>query len=81
LYLALCQMRESFKSGVAKEHVEREALHYLTSRGWRPDYMCIRLARDLSSKPPENYSAGIDFVALAAARVGETRLIDNVEFD
>jgi len=81
LYLALCQMRESFKSGVAKEHVEREALHYLTSRGWRPDYMCIRLARDLSSKPPENYSAGIDFVALAAARVGERRLIDNVEFN
>jgi len=54
--------------------LERAALVTLRARGWQPDYVAIRQRRDLQSPAP-----GEPLVALAAARLGGTRLIDNLE--
>jgi pantoate--beta-alanine ligase len=54
--------------------LERSAMERLRSRGWVPDYVAIRRQRDLGS-PGTNEP----LVVLAAARLGTTRLIDNVE--
>jgi pantoate--beta-alanine ligase len=53
-----------------------DALEALARAGWRPDYVEVRRREDLA--PPQ--SADRDLVVLAAARLGQTRLIDNLEF-
>lgn len=80
LYLALCQMRESVKAGNNVSSVEHEALSLLKARGWKPDYLTIRNALDLSVFNPNEKNGSRRLVALAAARIGNTRLIDNLEF-
>jgi pantoate--beta-alanine ligase len=54
--------------------LERRARDALQARGWQPDYVAIRRRRDLgeASQPGS-------MVALAAARIGGTRLLDNLE--
>ena len=55
-------------------NLEREAREFLESRDWKPDYVAVRRQRDLGEP-----SSGEPLVALAAARLGGTRLIDNLE--
>ena len=59
--------------------IEAEALTFLTNQGWTPDYLSIRLRRNLRPPSAEDLSAGAALVILAAARLGSTRLIDNLE--
>ncbi len=47
----------------------------LAHHGWKPDYIAVRRQTDLL--PPTNGERKL--VVLAAARLGKTRLIDNVE--
>jgi pantoate--beta-alanine ligase len=60
-------------------HREREAMQQLTQRGWTPDYVTVRRRSDLQVPSAEQLAAGEPLVALAAARLGRTRLIDNLE--
>ena len=53
-----------------------EAIKSLLKTGWQPDYVEIRRRRDLAPPGPEDRER----VVLAAARLGQTRLIDNLEF-
>ena len=53
-----------------------EALQALARAGWKPDYVEVRRRADLA--PPE--AGDRELVVLAAARLGQTRLIDNLEF-
>ena len=55
--------------------LEAQALAALAAHGWKPDYLTVRRREDL--QPP---AAGDALVALGAARMGTTRLIDNLEF-
>ncbi|NRF69512.1 pantoate--beta-alanine ligase [Aquincola sp. S2] len=55
--------------------IEAESLQALAARGWAPDYVAIRRQRDLG--PPQAGDTAL--VTLAAARLGTTRLIDNLE--
>ncbi|MGN6829186.1 pantoate--beta-alanine ligase [Paucibacter sp. M5-1] len=55
--------------------IEAEAMATLQAAGWAPDYLVLRRRVDLGA-PAE----GQPLVALAAARLGQTRLIDNLEF-
>ena len=54
----------------------KQATHELAAAGWRPDYVEVRRRSDLG--PAETNDKSL--VVLAAARLGNTRLIDNVEF-
>ena len=56
------------------EALEAEAQAQLRDHGWQPDYICLRRQRDLG-EPQECQP----LVALAAAKLGNTRLIDNLE--
>jgi len=56
--------------------LEEQAMQALRARGWAPDYVVVRRQADLGLPRP-----GDALVALAAARLGSTRLIDNVEID
>ena len=62
---------------VASQRLTPEAaFKVLSAAGWKPDYVEVRRRRDLGV--PERGER--DLVALAAARLGQTRLIDNLEF-
>jgi pantoate--beta-alanine ligase len=61
---------------VAAGQPPREAMRELAAGGWKPDYVEVRRRDDLAV-PQVGDEA---LVALAAARLGGTRLIDNVEF-
>jgi pantoate--beta-alanine ligase len=54
--------------------LEAAAMRALRERGWSPDYVAIRRCVDLG---PATLSEPL--VALAAAKLGRTRLIDNLE--
>ena len=58
--------------------LEAHALQQLTARGWKPDYLTIRRQSDLQSPLPDDAPGSL--VALGAAKLGTTRLIDNLEF-
>jgi len=58
--------------------LEAAAATALTARGWQADYLTIRRRADLL--PPTAADAPGQLVALGAARLGKTRLIDNLEF-
>jgi pantoate--beta-alanine ligase len=55
--------------------IERERLEALRAHGFQPDYVAIRRPHDLAVPGPDDRN----FVILAAARLGRTRLIDNVQ--
>jgi pantoate--beta-alanine ligase len=52
-----------------------EAMRQLASAGWKPDYVEVRRRADLALPAPGD----AERVILAAARLGATRLIDNLE--
>ena len=57
--------------------LEAEAMQALANRGWQPDYLTVRRRADLL--PPDSDSAAEPLVVLGAAKLGPTRLIDNLE--
>ncbi|MDP1565192.1 MAG: pantoate--beta-alanine ligase, partial [Polaromonas sp.] len=60
-----------------REALEEEAMQGLAARGWKPDYLSVRRRSDLL--PPAGSDANTPLVVLGAARLGTTRLIDNLE--
>jgi pantoate--beta-alanine ligase len=59
--------------------IEAKALTQMQTRGWKPDYMAIRQQRDLAKPTQADLDAGQPLVIVTAARLGKTRLIDNLE--
>lgn len=56
--------------------LESDAASELRAHGWLPDYIAVRKRIDLQSPPTD---PATPLVVLAAARLGNTRLIDNLE--
>jgi pantoate--beta-alanine ligase len=74
----LQRVREAILSGNRDiAALEREAMTALAGRGWKPDYISVRKRIDLL--PPGEADADAPLVVLAAAKLGATRLIDNLE--
>ena len=59
--------------------IEAKALTQMQTRGWKPDYMAIRQQRDLAKPTQANLDSGQPLVIVTAAKLGKTRLIDNLE--
>ena len=84
LYRVLNQVRDAIQADVAHaaenlHALEEKAVAELTEHGWKPDYVAVRRQHDLLKPTPEQVRAGEPLVILAAARLGTTRLIDNLE--
>ena len=79
LSLALKAMASKLKAGTHDiGAVEDQAMQHLRARGWQPDYMSVRRRSDLQTLHTEDW-ANHDLVVLGAAKLGNTRLIDNLE--
>ena len=76
IHQALLMMRDALQAGSPRVDVERDAAEALAKAGFVPDYAVIRTP---GFAEPEDGEPG-PRVALIAAKLGRTRLIDNVEF-
>ena len=78
LYRTLCQMAEALRSGERDySALLQQGRDSLQAAGLRPDYLEIRNASDLQPATAETRER----VILAAAFLGKTRLIDNLQVD
>ena len=76
LYRALQEMRQAILQGERNfEQLQQRVVETLVARGWRVDYLAVRTQSDLQ---PASH-AQRELVLLAAARLGNTRLLDNIE--
>ena len=75
LYRTLQGMRQVLQGGRDYERMERQAAEALSERGWKVDYVSVRNQADLLPATLGQH----ELVILAAAKLGDTRLIDNVE--
>ena len=75
LYRALEAMATEWRTGNKDmAAIEARAMNTLTERGWKPDYMVVRRQADLLAPAGDE-----PLVVLGAAKLGDTRLIDNLE--
>jgi pantoate--beta-alanine ligase len=78
LRAAAAALREGARDIAA---VEKAQVDTLAARGWQPDYIAIRRRTDLLPPTADDLAAKVPLVVLGAARVGQTRLIDNLEIE
>ena len=84
LYKILQQMQESIHlaqnpSQQILKNIEQAAKELIRARGWQPDYLAIRQQHNLLEPTPDQLAQNGPLVILAAAKLGKTRLIDNLE--
>jgi pantoate--beta-alanine ligase len=77
IYRQLQQAVAALQSGIRDfAHIEGTGRAVLDGAGFRTDYFSVRDARTLAAARPDT----VEFVVLAAARLGRARLIDNVQW-
>jgi len=80
LYRVLNETADRVRSGhLDMPALEQQAMAYLSARNWKPDYISIRKRIDLQTPSADDLAQSAPLVVLAAAKLGETRLIDNLE--
>ncbi len=80
LYTTIGGVRDALLNGATDiGSLQTLASHFLKSRGWQVDYIAIRRQRDLLLPTSSEVASGERLVILAAAKLGQTRLIDNLE--
>lgn len=75
IHRTLVAMRGALRAGTPSAAIEAEARRALVDAGFAPDYAVLRRSDDLR-EPAPGQSEGL--IALIAARLGKTRLIDNL---
>lgn len=80
LYQLLNEVANEVRAGhLDMFELERHAMAKLAGRGWKPDYISVRKRADLQPPSAGDLAQGAPLVVLAAAKLGTTRLIDNLE--
>lgn len=80
LYRLLNEVANEVRSGhLDVFELEKQAMTKIAGRGWQPDYISIRKRIDLQPPSAGDLAQGEPLVVLAAAKLGKTRLIDNLE--
>jgi pantoate--beta-alanine ligase len=80
LYQQLNDVALAVRDGyINLSQLEMQAQEKLSARGWLPDYIAIRKQSDLQKPTAEDLEQQVPLVVLAAAKLGSTRLIDNLE--
>ncbi len=86
LYRTLQGMHQAMLQGERDfERLQQQAVEALAARGWAVDYVSVRnqsdlcRAAELQRDPVQRDLAKRELVILAAARLGNTRLLDNIE--
>ena len=80
LYKGLNFVAEEVRKGnLAVGELEQAAMQLLDGRGWKSDYIAVRKRANLQAPSAAELAAGEPLVVLAAAKLGQTRLIDNLE--
>lgn len=80
LYRALNRARDRVLGGDKDvDRIEQDGQRELAAAGWKVDYLALRRQRDLHKATSEEVAAGEPLVILTAAKLGTTRLIDNLE--
>jgi pantoate--beta-alanine ligase len=80
LYQALNDAAQEVRNGNTNLiEIEKRAMEKLAQRHWNPDYISIRRRADLQSPNATDLQQHTELVVLAAAKIGGTRLIDNLE--
>lgn len=80
LYALLQGLREQIIAGeMDVAALERAAQDDLTAHGWQVDYLALRRQHDLRAPGAADIEGKTPLVIVAAAKLGATRLIDNLE--
>lgn len=80
LYAVLNEVAEAMRAGHDQPLLlEQQAMAKLAGRHWQPDYVSIRKRSNLQAPDAADLAAGEPLVVLSAAKLGNTRLIDNLE--
>lgn len=80
LYRTLQSIADKMHGGYLDIYkLEQHAMEELRQRGWVPDYISIRKRSNLQPPTAGELAEKEPLVVLAAAKLGETRLIDNLE--
>lgn len=81
LYQALCGVRAAILAGNGDfDELCEQATMRLTEQGWVVDYLTVCDAHQLLPLTKHTLDAPKEKVILATARLGKTRLLDNLEF-
>ena len=76
LQRTLRELMRNVNDGISIEKAQAAAMQSLADHGWSPDYVVLRARADLSELSTAQPGR---LVALAAAKLGKTRLIDQLE--
>ncbi|MDY7579518.1 pantoate--beta-alanine ligase [Herbaspirillum sp. RTI4] len=80
LFRTLTQVAQQMHAGDRNiAALQAQAMSTLAAEGWQPDYIAVRKRADLQAPSPADLEQGEPLVVLAAAKLGKTRLIDNLE--
>jgi pantoate--beta-alanine ligase len=80
LYAELQSVAHAVRDGnLDVSMLEKKSMQKLASRGWNPDYVSIRKRSDLQPPTAEDLANNEPLIVLTAAKLGATRLIDNLE--
>ena len=77
---SLQQLRLDIEQGISIEQAEKNCSETLKSNGFVVDYVTLRETEGLKKVSEEQLISGRKLIVLAAAKLGSTRLIDNLKF-
>ena len=80
LYAELQAVAQAVRDGnLDVSMLEKKSMQRLASRGWNPDYVSIRKRSNLQPPNADDLTQNEPLIVLTAAKLGATRLIDNLE--